>query len=141
MMKMNDLLKVVKKRPVDFGIKAGFEDLTNLHNDWLRLFLFSKQDETLLAHRGSYKTTTLSIAIALMIILYPHKSIIFFRKTDSDVIEVVNQTKKLLLDDYFQTLAYKLWNVELAFIKESSYEIDTNLKQTTRGSSQLLGSG
>lgn len=138
----NELLKRVKKRPIEFGKSAGFNDLTNLHNDWLRLFLFSNQDETLLAHRGSYKTTTLSIAIALMIILYPHKSIIFFRKTDSDVIEVVNQTKKLLTDDYFQTLAYHLWDEEpMILTKESSYEIDTNLKQTTRGSSQLLGSG
>jgi len=34
------------------------------------LFLFAKDDQTLLAHRGSYKTTCLAIAIAILIVIF-----------------------------------------------------------------------
>src|SRR5699024_848192 len=134
-------LDLIKDEPYKIGHFVGFEDLINIHNEWIKSFLFSKNDTTLLAHRGSYKTTCLAIAMALMIILQPNNNIIFFRKTDSDVIEIVKQVKKMLENDVFLKIAYVLYGVELKFTKESSYEIDTNLKTSTRGTSQLLGSG
>lgn len=134
-------LDLVKTEPVKFGHWVGFNDLIDIHNEWIKSFLFAKEDQTLLAHRGSYKTTCLAIAIALLIVLFPNKNIIFFRKTDTDVIEIVLQVKKILLGDHFQKLVYILYGVELLLLKESSYEIDTNLKTSARGTSQLLGIG
>lgn len=138
---MNKYIELIRNKPVKFGTVSGFEDLTKIHNEWIKSFLFESEDQTLLAHRGSYKTTCLSIAIALLIVVLPDKNIIFFRKTDSDVIEIVLQVQKLLKNDYFQSLVYDLYRVELKFLKESAYEIDTNLKTSTKGSSQLLGIG
>ena len=46
------------------GHWVGFKDLTALHNEWLRSFLCANMDQTLLAHRGSYKTTDLSLFLA-----------------------------------------------------------------------------
>lgn len=134
-------LDLVKTNPVKFGHWTGFEDLIDIHNEWIKSFLFEEDDQTLLAHRGSYKTTCLAIAIALLIVLYPNKNIIFFRKTDTDVIEIVVQVKKLLLSDYFKKLVFILYEVEIMLTKETSFEIDTNLKTSSRGTSQLLGSG
>lgn len=134
-------LDLVKTEPVKFGHWTGFTDLTCIHNEWIKSFLFAKDDQTLLAHRGSYKTTCLAIAIAFLIVLQPNKNIIFFRKTDTDVIEIVLQVMKLLLSDYFKKLVFVLYGVELVLLKESSFEIDTNLKTSSRGTSQLLGSG
>lgn len=134
-------LNLIKTEPVKFGHWTGFNDLIDIHNEWIKSFLFAKEDQTLLAHRGSYKTTCLAIAIAFLIVLQPNKNIIFFRKTDSDVIEIVLQVQKLLLNDYFQKLAYVLYSVEITLIKASGFEIDTNLKTSSRGTSQLLGSG
>ena len=54
-------LELVRDIPYKIGHIVGFKDLTELHNDWLRSFLLSKTDQTLLAHRGSYKTTDLSL--------------------------------------------------------------------------------
>src|SRR5699024_7999986 len=103
--------------------------------------LFSKEDMTLQAHRGSYKTTCLSIAIALMIVIYPKQTMMFLRKSDDDVKEVVVQVAKLLRTDIFQSLSYSLYGVGVTLTKESAFEIDTNLNTSTKGSSQLLGVG
>ena len=134
-------LDVAKNNPIAFGLENGFNDLIELHNEWLKLFLYSEDDVTLQAHRGSYKTTCLSIAIALLIILYPNLVIIFIRKSDDDVKEIVGQVAKLLKTEIFQGMSMALYNKPCVLIKESVYEIDTNLKTSTKGSSQLLGTG
>lgn len=110
-------LNLIKTEPVKFGHWTGFNDLVDIHNEWIKSFLFAKEDQTLLAQRGSYKTTCLAIAIALLIILYPNLNVIIFRKTDADVIEIVIQVKKLLLSDYFKKLAFVLYGIELIYLK------------------------
>lgn len=134
-------LDLIKNEPYKFGHWVGFNDLTELHNEWLKSFLFKVDDQTLLAHRGSYKTTDLALAISLMIVLYPQKNIIFFRKTDTDVTEIINQVAKILKSDYFQKLVYVLYNVHLVLTKSTGSEIDTNLHTNSKGTSQLLGMG
>lgn len=134
-------LNYIKEHPVYFGNAVGFIDLVDLHNDWLKSFLFETKDQTLLAHRGSYKTTTLAVGIALLMILFPNKNIIFLRKTDTDVVEIILQVAKVLASDYFQTLSNKLYGIPIKFSKETTTEIDTNLKTSSRGTSQLLGMG
>lgn len=134
-------LNLVKLKPVAFGLENGFEDLRDIHNEWLKSFLFSVEDRTLQAHRGSYKTTCLSIAIALMIVIYPKLNIIFIRKADDDVKEIVVQVGKLLLTDIFQNLSLAIYGVPIELTKQSAFEIDTNLKSSSRGTSQLLGIG
>lgn len=75
-------LELVRDIPYKIGHIVGFNDLTELHNDWLRSFLLSKTDQTLLAHRGSYKTTDLSLFLAIHTVVCPNENVIFFRKTD-----------------------------------------------------------
>lgn len=127
--------------PYKIGYWLGFSDLTELHNDWLKLMMFSEDDETLLAHRGSYKTTCLSIAIALLMILKPNMTIIFLRKTDADVKEVIKQVAKILKSNVFLFLVRKIYDIDLELIEESVFNITTNLMITNKGSSQLLGLG
>ena len=134
-------LDLVKHKPYAFGIESGFTDLEDIHNEWIKSFLFSKEDMTLQAHRGSYKTTCLSIAMALMIIIYPKENIIFLRKADDDVKEIIVQTAKLLNSEMFQSLSVALYNTPIMLVKESAYEIDTNLKASSRGTAQLIGVG
>lgn len=132
---------VIKHNPVAFGLETGFTDLTDIHNEWLKSFLYKEDDYTLQAHRGSYKTTTLAIAIALMIVIYPQQNIIFLRKAENDVIEIVTQVAKLLRSSFFQAMAKSIYGVPITLTKESAFEIDTNLKDSARGTSQLLGIG
>lgn len=140
-MKAKDWLELVARNPAAFGIENGFSDLGKLHNDWIKSFLFGRGDFTLQAHRGSYKTTCVSIAQALSLVLYPEKTIIFIRKTDTNVMEVVRQVGKLLKSDMLQSLSLALYERPIVFEKETASEIDTNLHVGPKGSSQLLGLG
>lgn len=136
-----DYLDLIYDEPYKIGQWLGFDKLTLLHNQWLQEMIFGEEDETLLAHRGSYKTTCLSIAFALIMILFPNKNIIFTRKTDDDVKEVVNQAKKMLKSLVLRHIAEKIYGKELKLIEESSFNLTTNLRTTNQGSSQLLGLG
>ena len=79
-MTRQDAIQFLLTQPYKFGKLLGFNKLTKLHNKWIISMLTSKKDKTLLAHRGSYKTTCVSIVLALLIILRPTKKILFLRK-------------------------------------------------------------
>lgn len=136
-----DLLDLIHDHPVEIGLWVGFRDLTELHNGWLRDFLFAKEDITRQAHRGSYKTTTLSIGLALFCILHPNKDALFFRKTDSDTREVVEQVANILRTGAMQEIVRTIYGRELLLTRATASEITTSLRGGPKGSSQLLGLG
>lgn len=134
-------LDLLYDEPYKIGHWVGFADLTELHNKWLRSFLYSDDDQTLLAHRGSYKTTCLSLFLAIHAVVKPNESVLFFRKTDTDVIEVMTQTAKILKSTVMQKIVSVLYGKELLFLKESGNEIHSNLCTATKGASQIVGLG
>lgn len=128
--------------PVMVGQKIGFTKLKEIHNQWLIDFIYSTEDQTLQAHRGSYKTTVLSLAIALIMVIFPEKRIIYFRKTDTDVKEVGRQVRNILLSDFMQYICRTIHGVEISLVKDSDSELSTNLESNSVfGASQLLGLG
>lgn len=135
------ILDLLFDEPYIIGHWVGFKDLTTLHNEWLRSFLYSKDSQTKQAHRGSYKTTTLSLFMALHIIINPEKNILFFRKTDDDVKEVITQVKQILCTGCVREIIRILYGCQLIFDKDTSSEINTNLATSVRGASQILGMG
>ena len=81
---------LLMEKPAEAARLCGLTRLTDtLHGRWIREMVFGQGDMTLLAHRGSYKTTCLSFAMAVMLVVYPRKNLLFLRKTDSDVLEVL----------------------------------------------------
>ena len=83
---------LLMEKPAKAARLCGLTRLTDtLHGRWIREMVFGQGDMTLLAHRGSYKTTCLSFAMAVMLVVYPRKNLLFLRKTDSDVLEVLRQ--------------------------------------------------
>ena len=135
------ILDVIKNQPYEIGHWVGFNDLTELHNDWIKSFLYTDTDQTLLAHRGSFKTTCLSIAIALMLVTNPRLKILFFRKTDDDVVEIVSQVKNILRSGCMKLIVMKLYGIQLKITKETQTEVNTNLNTDAKGASQLVGLG
>ncbi len=133
--------KLIATNPIAFGIENGFKDLAELHNEWIRSFLFSETDYTLQAHRGSFKTTCLAVAISLMIVYNSDKNIIFLRKTDTDVKEVINLVASLLKSEIYQCLSEYIYGTPIILVRESAAEVDTNLNCNPSGAPQLLGLG
>lgn len=135
------VLDLLWNEPYKIGHWVGFKDLTTLHNEWLRSFLYTDIDQTLLAHRGSYKTTDLSLFLAIHTVIEPNENVMFFRKTDDDVTEVLVQTQKILHSGCMQQIIRALYGSGLDFLKENNSEIHTNLCTSTKGISQVVGLG
>ena len=135
------VIQTVKYNPVKIAHDLGFTLLTPLHNKWMVDMFNSVEDETLQAHRGSYKTTCVSVVLALLIVCKPNVKIAFFRKTDRDVRDIIGQIEKILHSDTMQYIVYVLWGKEIRFIRESGTEILTNLPDDPRGGAQLVGLG
>ena len=135
------ILKKLKEQPYILGRQLGFNKLTPLNNQWIIDMVYGKGDETLQAHRGAYKTTCVSIAFLLIIILFPNDKTKFFRKTDSAVKEIIRQVSMMLKHPLVRELVRELWGVELKLTTDSAYEINTNLTNDPRGCSQLCASG
>lgn len=128
-------------KPYQFGHMLGFTKLTELHNDWIRTMILGKEDETLQAHRGSYKTTCVSVALSLDIVLLPNVRTMFMRKTDNDIKEVVSQVKKILQSPHMRYFVQSIYGVDLKLTTSTAGEISTNLTTDIRGTAQLVGLG
>ena len=138
MLNQKQAIEFLRDRPVKYAHLLGFDKLTDIHNDWIREMLLGKEDFTLEAHRGSFKTTCVSIALADKMLLLPKRRLLFMRKTDDDVKEVVNQVRKILEAPQTQVLANAIYGVNLKLVVSNATEISTNLVTDAKGSSQLV---
>lgn len=130
------------RHPVALGHAVGFTKLRDFpHAEWLRWMIDEKEDGTLQAHRGSYKTTCLELAIPLLMIRYPQYNIIFLRKTDTDVAEVIGAVERILRHPVFRQIFHALTGADLQVTRANSTEITTNIYSAPKGSAQLLGIG
>ena len=135
-------IDIIKNYPYLVAQDVGFSDVRKYpHNEWMKHILTDDDDYTLLAHRGSYKSSVLSVCIALMMIVYPNKNIIFLRKADNDVAEMIRMVRKALESDTLRRLVFALYGKVITLDKVSASEITTNLYRSASGSSQLLGIG
>lgn len=128
-------------RPVELARAVGFTKLGDLHNGWIIDMVKGKGDKTLQSHRGSYKTTCVSVALALIIILLPNRRVLFLRKTDTDTKEVIAQVRNILLHPKTRYFVRVIYGTDLVLVKDSGTEISTNLCHDVKGTSQLTGRG
>ena len=127
--------------PYKLGHLLGFTRLTELHNGWIREMIKGKEDKTLQAHRGSYKTTCVSIALSLIVVLLPNCKTLFMRKTDNDIKEVISQVKKILQSQQMRYFVQCIYGCDLKLTTATANEISTNLSTDIRGTAQLVGLG
>ncbi len=128
------------ERPAEYGKMLGYTKLTGLHNRWIREMLLGRGDMTLQAHRGSYKTTAVGVALAIQLMLRGHENCMFIRKTDDDVKEVVRQVARNLENPVSQTLFSTLTGRALT-IQANATEITTSAYEGVSGAAQLIGIG
>lgn len=141
-MERRTALELLMTRPVLVARWCGLDRLREeLHGSWLREMLTGREDMTLLAHRGSFKTTCLAFAMTAMLVLYPKKNILFMRKTDEDVIEVLRQVKLLLRSEAMQYLSACVYGEPVQAARSDMFTVHTACFSALRGSPQLLGMG
>ena len=135
------MVRKIRARPEKVGHQIGFTDMVKLHGDWIRTMVWEDKDFTLQAHRGSYKSSCLAVAISLILVLFPSRNIIFLRKTDSDVAEMMGMVAKILRSNFMIKLVKVVYGQDLKVEGESMNHLSTNLWTSPMGSPQLLGLG
>lgn len=141
-MKGKEIAELIKSNPSKVANAVGFKDIKPYpHNEWMNEIIFGHDDYTLMSHRGSYKSSCLSVCIALIMVMMPWLNIIFLRKADSDVTEMIKMVKKALKSKFISVLCEVLYNRQLCLIEDNAYSITTNLYISASGASQLLGIG
>lgn len=134
-------IAILLNEPVKIGYAVGFDKLTALHNRWIIEMIRGTQDKTLQAHRGSYKTTCVSIALACIFVLLPNKKTLFLRKTDADVKEVIRQVRNILLSQPMQEAARLIHGKDMVLITQTASELSSNLPGDSKGTSQIVAMG
>lgn len=134
-------IAILLNEPVKIGYAVGFDKLTALHNRWIIEMIRGTQDKTLQAHRGSYKTTCVSIALACIFVLLPNKKTLFLRKTDADVKEVIRQVRNILLSPPMQEAARLIHGKDMVLTTQTASELSSNLPGDSKGTSQLVAMG
>ena len=140
MLRNEDVAEVLQ-RPEVLGRLVGFTDLTALHGQWIHEMVFGDEDYTLQAHRGAFKSSCLAVAIPLYMVLYPDRNVIFLRKTDHDVGEMMNMVAKVLQSDVMRDFTQTNRGVQLKITEQSMDHITTNLWHLPMGAPQLRGLG
>lgn len=137
-----EIIELIKGNPSKVANAVGFLDVKPFpHNEWMNEIIFGHDDYTLMSHRGSYKSSCLSVCIALIMVMMPWINIIFLRKADNDVSEMIRMVKKALESKFIHLLCEILYNRQLCLVEDNSYSITTNLYTSSSGASQLLGIG
>jgi hypothetical protein len=134
-------IDLLLNKPYIFGHLIGFKDLTELNNEWIKKLVRVHKDKTIQAHRNSFKTTCVSIAIAILVVLMPTKKIAFIRKTDGDVKEIIMQVQKILRTPYMAYIVKCIYGIDFAIISASQTQITTNLSMDIKGTAQVTGFG
>ena len=136
-----EVKELIRNKPYIIGHWLGFKDLTELHNEWLISWLYGTDDDTTQAHRGSYKTTDLALFIALNMLIHRSENIIFLRKTDVDVTEVIRLVARIIRSGAYINLCQIIWGSAPVVLRETASELHTNLYKGKGGASQLVGMG
>nr|MBR4281665.1 hypothetical protein [Clostridia bacterium] len=139
------VLRWMREHPAQVGRWCGFDLLTDeLHGGWMRDMINGAKDMTLLAHRGSYKTTCLSVALAIIISSDPARNLIFMRKSEDAVKEIIQQVHKIIISEPFRYLTAKAYGDDYGPVtmrQASSTSITTDVYAAAKGAAQLLGIG
>lgn len=121
---------------------VGFRDLTDdLHGKWMQNILYGTNDYTLQAHRLSYKSSCLSVALAMWCVLHHAENALFMRKTDADTVESIAQAKKVIDNEGFRYMAEILLRTNVELMKSTANSLTVNVYDSPRGAEQLLGCG
>ena len=134
--------EIWRYHPASVGCMVGFRDLRDdLHGRWMQRILYGDGDYTLQAHRLSYKSSCLSVALAMWCVLHHGYNALFMRKTDADTVESIAQAKKVAENEALRNMASVLMGQSVTLAKSTGNALTVSTYDSPRGADQLLGCG
>ena len=98
--------------PHKFGHILGYEKLTPLHGEWIKIFYKYRKFDVLQAHRGSYKTTCGVVAMVLLFLCNPNMRLLIVRKNmslASDILKTIQ--RHFETNDVLRLYMFSRWGI------------------------------
>ena len=141
-MTREEALALLIRAPAQVARWCGYPLLRDeLHGKWIRDMMHGGEDMTLLAHRGSYKTTCLAMAMASLVCIRPAQTMLFMRKTDEDAAEIIRQVRRILQTDAFRYITAQLYGEPVTVGRGPADVLTCSCYAAPRGAAQLTGCG
>lgn len=136
------LAALVWRHPVRLAREMGYDRLVEgLHDRWIRELAFGRGDMTLQAHRGSYKTTCLKVALWLVTLTQPGLTCGFLRKASDDVESVMESVSAMLESDVSAMVSEGIYGRAARVTEATSTSVSTDLACNVSGEPQVSGYG
>lgn len=130
------------RHPVRLARAMGYELLQEgLHDSWIHELAYGTGDMTLQGHRGSYKTTCLVVALWLVVVTQPGRTVGFLRKASNDVEQVMESVARLLKHPITAELSTAIYGAPLTVTEETGTSVSTDLCCNVSGEPQVSGYG
>lgn len=141
-MTREEAMTLLTREPARVGRWCGYPLLQDeLHGPWLQQMINGRKDMTLLAHRSSCKTTCVALALAIHCLIHPRFSMLFFRKTGEDALEILRQVKLILETEAMQVLSAALYQTPVQVKRFAAGELTCDCYGALRGAAQLTAAG
>ena len=141
MLRADEDIRYLLQHPEEIGQRVGFRDLGEMHGEWIREMVFGEGDYTLQAHRGSYKSSCLAVAISLILVCIASRISFSCGRRTAMCSEMLGMVTKILNSEIVKDIAKAIYKTELSITAESMNHLSTNLWNSPMGAPQLLGLG
>jgi hypothetical protein len=137
----DDELRKIFINPHLLGHFAGKDKLTPMHSDWIKYIWTNKEHRSLQAHRGSYKTTSITeIGAILWLASHPDDRIAIVKKTYTNAAESVrNIANMMMMPDVYDFLEDMWGKWKFSTLKDGKFTTSVKRTRTQQGSMEALG--
>lgn len=141
--KTKDFLQGIFDRPHILGNMLGYSYLSEEHSKWIRYVYLDVKDNTLLAFRGSYKTTAISVVGAIWyLFFFPDRRILIASSTHDNAKKILHEIKAQYIKDNLLML-YRLIDImeprDLSWWTKETISLRTRKKTAKEGNLEAVG--
>lgn len=140
---MHPLVANIFDEPHILGHFLGYDKLDEIHSEWIKRCWGSQKDENILAHRGSYKTTAVTIVGSIWYHFFnPNDSILLSRKTVTNACDTLDEIAGHYRGPKIRELYQKtkgLQNFRLRTDRRGKLVLPTKDRDTKEGSIDCAG--
>jgi hypothetical protein len=130
--------------PETFGHWIGYDKLIDLHGYWIQEAHQLNNFSALMAHRKSYKTTSIIVVGFIWNLLFwnPNDTMLYLRKTDEEAVAISGTILQNFEKPQVEAIAYFLYKVNTLRTREwskSKFRLSIKIETSPEGSVEARG--
>lgn len=137
-----DHVRIIRQYPHLLGHLANKTKLTPMHSEWMRYILDSKEERVLMAHRGSYKTTSIvEIGIIWYLMFHPDDRVALIRKSFTQAAECIRNIADIMMLPEIHDLLAFVWGTDWKFSVRREGKLKLSVKRTNTKEVSITAKG